>query len=191
MAITTAIAAVASAGAAAYGAYSTSQTQSQMQGMAQGTYNEQQGFAQQLQTLMANPSSVTSLPGYEFQFQQGSDAVTREMAASGFLGSGNEATALTKYGQGMAQSAYAQQEQMLAGLSGLQAASSPAQYGSVGLSAGNSAFSQLGQAFSSLGYGLGQYNMGPAFTPEDMSIMASGGPSPTMPMGNYTVNTPW
>jgi hypothetical protein len=182
---------IASAGVAAYSAYNASQAEGQAQGMSQATFGEQQSYAQQLNQLMANPSSVTSLPGYSFNFGQGADAVAREMAASGFAGSGNEAIALTQYGQNYAQSAYQQQEQMLAQLSGLTAASSPAQYQSVGLAAGNQSFNQLGQSFASLGYGLGQFDSSSSFTPADMQIMASGGPSSTMQMGGYTVNTPW
>lgn len=48
----------------------------------------------QLQALLANPSSVTNLPGYG----AGIEAVQRGMAAGGYLGSGNMAAALQKYG---------------------------------------------------------------------------------------------
>ena len=160
-----AIAGIASAGIAAYSAYNTSQTEGQLTGMAQTTAGEQQGYAHQLSALIADPSSVTSLPGYSFQLNQGSDAVAREMAASGFAGSGNEAIALTQYGQGYAQSAYQQQAQLLASLSGLTAASSPAQTAMAGLSAGNQAFSQMGASLSSLGYGLTNYSAGAAGSP--------------------------
>lgn len=77
-------------------------------------------YANQLEGLMNNPSSITKMPGYQFQFDQGEKAVDRSMAAKGFLGSGNEAAALTQYGQGFAQNFFQQQEQMLAGLAGVQ-----------------------------------------------------------------------
>ena len=186
-----AIGAIAAAGVSAYSAYNSSQVQGQYLGMAQTKSGEQQGYAQQLNTLMTNPSSVTSLPGYTFNYNQGADAVAREMAASGFSGSGNEGTALIQYGQNYAQSAYQQQAQLLASLSGLTASSSPAQLGAVGVAAGNQSFNQMGAALSSLGYGLAQFNAGPSYSPSDMSIISSGGPPTTMSSGGYTLNTPW
>lgn len=68
------------------------------------------GFGAQLQSLVQNPSSLTSTPGY----QAGLDAVTRNMAAQGYLGSGNMMAALAKYGE----NAYNQQAQLLASLAG-------------------------------------------------------------------------
>ncbi len=92
-------------------------------------FGSQRGqYQQQLQQLMANPSSVTSLPGYQFQFDQGQQALQRQMAAGGYGGtgaapgtgggSGNYGTALTQYGQGFAQNFYQQQLANLSGLSG-------------------------------------------------------------------------
>lgn len=84
------------------------------------------GAASQLNSLMSNPSSLTSTPGY----QAGMDAVQRSMAAQGYNGSGNMMAALQQYGG----NAYNQQVQTLAGLSG--ASSSPvatAQVGAQGL----------------------------------------------------------
>lgn len=65
----------------------------QLRHAAQPSAINQQAEAQ-LQALMANPSGVTNLPGYG----AGLEAVQRGMAAGGFLGSGNMATALQKYG---------------------------------------------------------------------------------------------
>lgn len=42
-------------------------------------------------------------PGYQFQFDQGTKAIERQGAAKGMLGSGNTLTALTQYGQDLAQ----------------------------------------------------------------------------------------
>lgn len=149
------------AGAAAvFGAYeqyssaqsqqNIAQTQQQMAGQifaAQGQYRDA------LSQLIANPSSVTSLPGYQFQFNQGADALTREMAAQGYgPGSGNLGVALTQYGQQFAQSAYGQQANILAGLSGLQTSTSPAQYGQVASGAGAQSSNQYNQLFANLGY---------------------------------------
>lgn len=91
----------------------------------------------QLQALMADPSSVTKLPGYE----AGLEAMQRGMAAGGFLGSGNMATALQKYGGDFYNNAIGQ----YANLSQL-GRGNEANYrmGSIQLA---------GQALNSLGYG--------------------------------------
>jgi len=51
-------------------------------------------------------SKISSTPGYKFQMDQGTKAIERQGAASGMLGSGGTLTALTKYGQGLAQNFY-------------------------------------------------------------------------------------
>ena len=137
MCIAAAIAGVGllSAGISAYSASQQGSIEGQELGMAKTTFGEQQGFEQMLQQLIANPSSVSTLPGFQFQLQTGSQAVADEMAASGFGGSGNEAAALTKFGQGLASSFNGQQAGLLAQLSGVTAASSPAQSSSAATSA--------------------------------------------------------
>jgi hypothetical protein len=91
----------------------------------------------ELAALMADPSRVASLPGYE----AGLEAVQRGMAAQGYLGSGNMATALLKYGGDFYNNALTQ-------------------YGNLSqLGRGNSAAYRMGgielagQALNSLGYG--------------------------------------
>ena len=160
--ITMAAASVASLGVGAYeastasGVASTQENAAKTQlGMEQTQFNEQQQYATQLSQLMANPSSVTSLPGYSFNFNQGADAVSREMAAGGFLNSGNEATALTQYGQGMAMSTYNQQAQLLAQLAGFNApayGSNSSSSASAATGASNSSFNQTGSLLASLGF---------------------------------------
>src|SRR5882672_7685187 len=107
------IGAVVSIAGTVYGASEAhQQTQMAKQAFAQsnpfGPYRPE--YAKQLQDLMKDPSSITKDPGYQFQFDQGQQAVERSMAAKGFLGSGNEAIALTEYGQGFAQNYLKQQE---------------------------------------------------------------------------------
>lgn len=75
---------------------------------------QQQGYAQQLQRLMANPGSVESLPGY----QAGLRAVQRKARAEGFGGSGSMAAALAGYGG-------QQYQQQLSNLAALQGGSAP------------------------------------------------------------------
>lgn len=56
------------------------------------------------QNLLQDPSQITNDPGYQFRLNQGSEAIRRDMAAAGLRGSGNEAIALTEYGQNYATS---------------------------------------------------------------------------------------
>lgn len=154
--------AVVSTGVAAYEASTQSSAagnqakaaQTQL-GMEQTQFGEQQQYAQKLQDLMANPSSVTSLPGYQFQFDQGKQALERSDAAGGFNGSGNMATDLIKYGQGYAMSAYDNQVQLLSSLAGFNA---PA-YGSnatgsanASTNSSNALFKNVGDSTSSLAW---------------------------------------
>ena len=122
-------------------------------------FGEQQQYATQLQNLIANPSQVTSLPGYQFMFDQGQQAVSRQAAAGGFLNSGNEGTALVQYGQGFATNALTQQEQLLSSLSGLSA---PVQGNPVGAvnaatNATNASNTQLNNLLQQLGLATGTF----------------------------------
>lgn len=74
------------------------------------------GYQNQLNNLLANPSSVTQTPGYQFALQQGNEAINRSAAAKGMLNSGNVLAELAKYGQGMASQGYQQQLNNLQGL---------------------------------------------------------------------------
>lgn len=74
-------------------------------------FGSQRGqYAQQLQSLMSNPSNIEKLPGW----QAGNLAVQRALAAQGYTGSGNAMSALQKFGGDF----YNQQVQQLAGLAG-------------------------------------------------------------------------
>jgi hypothetical protein len=150
-----AAAAVVGAGVSAYDAYQQTGVENSALGMAQTQFGEQQQYATMLNNLISNPSSVTSTPGYQFNLQQGEDAVAREMGASGMLGSGNEGIALTQYGQNFATSSLTQQEQLLASLSGLQTTSSNSNLLGTSSNAGTQSFNQTGQLLASLGYMYG------------------------------------
>lgn len=152
MGISSTIASVAIGG---YNAYKNNKRANKAGKRASIIFDEQQGYAKQLDDLMQNPSSITKLPGYQFQLDQGTEAVTRKMAATGFGGSGNMAAELMEYGQGLASSFYGQQTNLLASLSGLLS-QSPAQHEAVAQAGHNSAFDQMGQVLASLGYGAGQ-----------------------------------
>ena len=105
------------------------QYQAQSQRQAQ-----QQAYAQQLQQLMANPSSVESLPGYN----AGLRAVQRKGRAEGFGGSGSMAAALAGYGG-------QQYQQQLSNLASLQGGSQPVGSPMMGLvGAGTGAYNLFG-----------------------------------------------
>ena len=80
--------------------------------------------AQQLNSLMNNPSQAMAQPGYQQQLQQGIQQTNRGMAASGQLSSGQEQSALMSQGQNTFGSYYNSQLANLMQLSG--ASASPA-----------------------------------------------------------------
>lgn len=157
-----AIGAVAALGSA-YVGYEGMQAQksiaSTSKGMAQQTFAEQQGYEQQLSALINDPSSITKDPGYGFGLDQGSQAVARQMASSGFNNSGNQAIALTQYGQQYGFGFLKQQEDLLANLSGLTRSSatsaSEAMTGPGGSSGASSAgFNELSSVLAGIGAGV-------------------------------------
>jgi len=67
----------------------------------------------------ADNKLIQSLPGYQFNLQQGNQAVQRNLAAKGLLDSGAAQKALTQYGQGYATNASNQYLNGLQSLAGL------------------------------------------------------------------------
>ena len=130
------------------------------QAQANTVFGEEQQYAQMLHSLITNPSSVTSLPGYQFNLQQGEQAVARTMAGSGYAGSGNEAIALTQYGQNYATSAYDNQIKVLSSLAGLGSPVNPTQSLSTASGAGTASFNELGAVLGSAGFGANANNGG-------------------------------
>lgn len=76
------------------------------------------------------------MPGYQFQLQQGTQAVDRNLAAAGLLNSGAAGKALTQYGQGLAQNYGAQYVNGLQSLAGL-GQTSVGQTGAIGANTAN------------------------------------------------------
>lgn len=109
----------------------------------QTIFGEQQGFEQQLAKLIADPSSITSDPGYQFGLSQGLQGVQRQYGAMGLNKSGGAGSALMSFGENYAQNAWMQQIQMLGQLSGIMGGP-PSSYGSAATSTG-----PLMQAFNS------------------------------------------
>lgn len=112
------------------------------------------GYAQQLQQLMANPSSVANTPGYQFGMDQGTQALMRSSAAGGYTGSGNEGIALTKFGQDYASQQYMAQIAQLAGLSGANI--NPASAANLQFQGATAGLNLQGNALNTLGYGASQ-----------------------------------
>lgn len=86
-------------------------------------------------------------PGYQFALDQGTQAALRGASAAGMLNSGNTLTALSQYGQGLANQEYGSWLDRLSGLStqGLSAANGQAgAYGSLSDLYQNTAGSRLG-----------------------------------------------
>lgn len=67
--------------------------------------------------LIADPSSVQSLPAYQFMLGEGTKAIDRSAAANGNLFSGKTGKALTAYGQNLADKTYGDQLARLLGVS--------------------------------------------------------------------------
>jgi hypothetical protein len=160
------------------GAYEASQEhaiQEQALGLAQTQAQKQNTSWDQLQQLMANPASFFQSPVYQSAEQQGGATVARQMAAGGFLGSGNEATALQAYGQTFGQQQLLSQEQLLAGMSGT--GFNPTSALNTGSSAEGQTFGQTGTLLAALGqsgaFGSGSGLFG-GFSPDNSSFSGSG-----------------
>lgn len=69
-----------------------------------------------LQRLVADPSSVRDLPGYQFAFSEGTNALDRSAAARGMLNSGRQMKDLTRFGTGLADQTYGNEFNRLLGL---------------------------------------------------------------------------
>ena len=95
--------------------------------------------AGQLQNLLANPNTITSTPGYQFNLQQGMQAQQAQQAAQGRLVSGGGLLQAQQFGQQYAQSSLTQQENLLATLSGANQAPAGAAQAQQGIN-----FGQLG-----------------------------------------------
>jgi hypothetical protein len=100
-----------------------------------------------LNTLLSNGFQAPTLqqaeqtPGYQFQLQQGTQALDENAAANGTLMSGNTGVALQQYGQNLAQNAY--QQTYNNALNAYQANASTL---TAGTNLGLSSTGQLGQA---------------------------------------------
>ena len=100
--------------------------------------------ASQLQNLLANPNTITSTPGYQFNLQQGLQAQQAQQAAQGRLVSGGGLLQAQQFGQQYAQSSLSQQENLLATLSGANQAPAGAAQAQQGINFGQAGAGALG-----------------------------------------------
>jgi hypothetical protein len=103
----------------------------------------QAGLAAQLNNLIQNPSTVTTTPGYQFNLQQYMQALQAQQAAQGKLASGGALVQAGQMGQQYAQSSLANQESLLASLTGATQSPASAAQAAQGVSLGNTAATQL------------------------------------------------
>lgn len=87
---------------------------------------------EQYQHLMADPSSVRSLPSYQFDQAEGTRAVDRSAAARGMDASGRTLKDLTRFGTGLADRTYGDQLSRLMGGTQLGLGATGAQAGVFG-----------------------------------------------------------
>ena len=142
--------------------------------------------ARALQNLMRDPSSILKDPMYQGSLELGLQGVSRHMAATGFLDSGNMATALMDYGQKSALGWLQNQEQFLAQLAG--AINSPANGAAGTYQAGQQmtgAMGQLGSAMAIFGQGAGSGGQGVGLTQDQL------GSIPGMGLGNQAGADVW
>lgn len=186
MALTTA--AVVTAAAGAYGAYSSKKAGDQMAGLGRSQANRQAYYDEQLRNLMADPSRIYSDPGYLAAQAQGVQAIERAGTLSGFTGSGNAAIALQKFGQSFSMDYLRSQQQLLASMAGGNF--NPASAMQASSSSNAQAFDQLGRTLASLGYtfggsGGGSNSTGGTAWGSDASV-----PGTMNIGGGYIVNVP-
>lgn len=102
-----------------------------------------------------DPSQIANNPNYQFQLQQGTQAVQRAAAASGTLNGGGTLKAIDQYSQGLASNEIAQSYQQALSTfntnrnSAVQNIALPIQAGEYGTSAQQSALQNYGNLFSS------------------------------------------
>lgn len=121
------------------------QQMSQMAQRADPFAGYRPGYAAQLAQLTADPSRITSMPGY----RAGMQAVQRSMAAQGYQGSGNMMAAMSKYGGDF----YNQEVNRLAALGGANISPQTALMGQ------GMASDLASRGLASLGYGTRMMGM--------------------------------
>lgn len=128
----------------AYGLYNAAQ----MRRMAQQAQDPHlREYQDRLNALTRDPSSVTSMPGYQFGLDEGRRAIQRQGAATG--SGGNEAIALARYTPAYAQQFYENQVRDLSSMS--RGDSTALQGNALAMQLANQALWQLGYGLNRLG----------------------------------------
>jgi len=134
----------------------------QARAMADPFSSSRQQYVNQLNAVMANPSLAMSQPGYQFQRQQGEQAIDRKLAARGMgsytpdgrgSASGGADIARMKYGQEYALGSYNDYVKQLSGLAG--ATQAPGVGGQAALSAQTAAANAATQGWGAINQGIG------------------------------------
>jgi len=134
----------------------------QARAMADPFSSSRQQYVNQLNAVMANPSLAMSQPGYQFQRQQGEQAIDRKLAARGMgsytpdgrgSASGGADIARMKYGQEYALGSYNDYVKQLSGLAG--ATQAPGVGGQAALSAQAAAAKAATEGWSAINQGIG------------------------------------
>lgn len=76
-------------------------------------------YQARLNALLDNPDSISNTGAYKFAFNQGNEAINRNLAAKGLLKSGNRLSELTSFGQGLASQQYGAEMDRLSKLYGI------------------------------------------------------------------------
>jgi len=155
---------VVGAGTAIYGASQSSSNAAQSAALADPFASQRPQYQGQLSALMADPSSISKTPGYQFQFDQGMQALERQQAAGGAANSGQAETAAIQFGQGLAQTSFGNWESMLADLSGANIGN-PGQAGQLSGQYQNQANQGIQSAIGSLTSAFGKAINAPSSLP--------------------------
>ncbi len=157
MGITATVISAVSAGAAVKNSVDQGKSAKAARKGAKNVFERQEFYNQMLMDLMKNPESIFKDPGFQQTFDRGTQAVERSAAARGFTGSGNAAIALQGFGQDFALDYLNNRERLLAGLSGANVASSPAQLLGTAGQLQDSSNDSLGDALASLGFSFSRF----------------------------------
>jgi len=108
-------------GSAVYSGYQSNKQSNAMKAAGRDPLRrDRKKYAADLMALLDDPSSLYSMPMYQAAFGEGQQAVTRNMAAQGYLGSGNMAVGLQKYGMSFGYDMFDKYSKFLANLAGFE-----------------------------------------------------------------------
>lgn len=131
-----------------YNAFSGGDKGTQAQNAADPFAPHRAEYANQLDALMKDPSSVQNMPGYQAELAAGTQTTERALAARGQVASGQEMIALNDLGRTQQNRYFGEQFKRLSELSG--AGQSPAAGAQLGVNVAGAQAKAQGEALSSL-----------------------------------------